>query len=737
MQKLIFLIVFLSLSFTLFAQNRKILTPDGKLHSINEVEKIKQFYKGNFQTKEFTSPSGISEISDTLRYPGPWNSNFGFFGQDWMLMWFECPANLRLISAGFATNENDDAMPVELKIVMVNSSKEDLSTVGTAQHGWYEAAGNGYNDITAFSSNPDATGPWTSVSGGLPEPFGMDIWSEFGVGIPIIPVGGASTDYLWVDMSILYEPEFSEGDIFGIAIKHTGSYMDTNRIGLWASGVNPQWGWKFYANGRTSGDLTTAGWWTREFHWNFRAVVDLSSGPLPPIIVFTLLGTTISTEPRLVEAEVIGDPAVDQVWLMYSTNGGTNFTEIEMDGIEPNYSAYIPGMPPGTEVTYKIIATDVNGNYATTLPVVYNIFEVLNPNLVVFNGYTREVGDPYPKNYYFGEDVQNGLSTFPHDTWSYGALQEEIVEFYDNIFEFCTTGPKDYNDSVITNWLAVDGNRNYFLAGQEWFGLKNGFIDSTYVPGSFEYDILGITHSYNDVSYDGTSGQELPTLVFPQQGAMFGGPLFELFNANLTDSMRYDPNTIINVDNWVDAFDVVSGQEVDMTVETRAINVVPTIDTLPSHTHRILSNGNKIVFLSYDPLSLDSSPDSLWYGFTNENTPYQALQWFGIPVGVELEEKEIIPGQFSLSQNYPNPFNPSTMIRYEIPGQADNMLVVLKVYDVLGNEIAILVNEEKPAGEYEVEFNPASGIRNLVSGIYFYQLKAGSFIQTKKMILMK
>jgi hypothetical protein len=105
---------------------------------------------------------------------------------------------------------------------------------------------------------------------------------------------------------------------------------------------------------------------------------------------------------------------------------------------------------------------------------------------------------------------------------------------------------------------------------------------------------------------------------------------------------------------------------------------------------------------------------------------------------VSVENETESPKEFSLFQNYPNPFNPSTMIRYEIPGQADNMLVVLKVYDVLGNEIAILVNEELPAGEYEVEFNSHSGeVRNLVSGIYFYQLRSGSFIETKKMILVK
>ena len=93
------------------------------------------------------------------------------------------------------------------------------------------------------------------------------------------------------------------------------------------------------------------------------------------------------------------------------------------------------------------------------------------------------------------------------------------------------------------------------------------------------------------------------------------------------------------------------------------------------------------------------------------------------------------PTEFSLSQNCPNPFNPSTKIKFEIPGQArnDNALVLLKVYDLLGKEVATLVNEEKPAGEYEVEFNGA----NLPSGIYFYQLKTGQYSETKKMVLLK
>ncbi len=94
-----------------------------------------------------------------------------------------------------------------------------------------------------------------------------------------------------------------------------------------------------------------------------------------------------------------------------------------------------------------------------------------------------------------------------------------------------------------------------------------------------------------------------------------------------------------------------------------------------------------------------------------------------------------IPDKYFLFQNYPNPFNPNTKIKFEIPGQArnDNVLVTLKVFDVLGNEIATLVNEQKLASEYGVEF---SG-EGLTSGVYFYQLRAGNFIETKKMILLK
>jgi hypothetical protein len=97
---------------------------------------------------------------------------------------------------------------------------------------------------------------------------------------------------------------------------------------------------------------------------------------------------------------------------------------------------------------------------------------------------------------------------------------------------------------------------------------------------------------------------------------------------------------------------------------------------------------------------------------------------------VEEEEIDEIPTEFLLSQNYPNPFNNSSVIRYAV---LQSSQVQIKVFDILGNEIATLENEEKLVGIYEVEFNAAG----LPSGIYFYRLQAGNFVEIKKMVLMK
>ncbi|MEP0862182.1 MAG: T9SS type A sorting domain-containing protein [Ignavibacterium sp.] len=102
----------------------------------------------------------------------------------------------------------------------------------------------------------------------------------------------------------------------------------------------------------------------------------------------------------------------------------------------------------------------------------------------------------------------------------------------------------------------------------------------------------------------------------------------------------------------------------------------------------------------------------------------------------DVENNSVVVTEFKLNQNYPNPFNPSTKISWQSPVGSHQ---TLKVYDVLGNEVATLVDEYRNAGSYEVEFPNAetSYASSLPSGVYFYKLQVGEFIQTKKMILAK
>jgi hypothetical protein len=116
------------------------------------------------------------------------------------------------------------------------------------------------------------------------------------------------------------------------------------------------------------------------------------------------------------------------------------------------------------------------------------------------------------------------------------------------------------------------------------------------------------------------------------------------------------------------------------------------------------------------------------------------LEISGAIAGIELDNNNIQLKEYILTQNYPNPFNPVTTINYQIP---EFSFVTLKVYDVLGNEITTLVNKEMPGGSYDIEFSAEGGSAfggdayNLSSGIYFYQLRAGDFVETKKMVLLR
>ena len=144
-------------------------------------------------------------------------------------------------------------------------------------------------------------------------------------------------------------------------------------------------------------------------------------------------------------------------------------------------------------------------------------------------------------------------------------------------------------------------------------------------------------------------------------------------------------------------------------------------------------NGNFMLHVSNKLWNYVINPGQLppmYNGYSITAHPGQTNVNFNFTLTDVEGQPSSIPDKYSLSQNYPNPFNPVTAIKYSIPNEG---FVSLKIYNVLGSEVATLVNEFKNAGSYNVSFNA----ENLSSGVYYYKLKSGTFVETKKMILLK
>jgi len=144
---------------------------------------------------------------------------------------------------------------------------------------------------------------------------------------------------------------------------------------------------------------------------------------------------------------------------------------------------------------------------------------------------------------------------------------------------------------------------------------------------------------------------------------------------------------------------------------------------------QIFKGGNVLVGMDAAGLKLNLS--NLKYGFTNVYTDVTTSPQKDIAKKESPKSENLSKGSFGL-YNYPNPFNPTTKISYKLRVSG---FVLLKVYDILGREVATLVNEPKQAGEYEVEFD--ANQYNLTSGVYFYQLKSGNYTATKKFVYLR
>ena len=160
-----------------------------------------------------------------------------------------------------------------------------------------------------------------------------------------------------------------------------------------------------------------------------------------------------------------------------------------------------------------------------------------------------------------------------------------------------------------------------------------------------------------------------------------------------------------------------------------------------------LNHGENIMALTYEDKYRPSCSNTGKYDSTANAILRGVLDYMNITTDAE-QVADLSPIKFKLEQNYPNPFNPTTIISFTIPNvtlssssraelRDEGSRVQLKVYDILGNEVASLVNEFREAGNYGIEFKSTVGSLQLANGVYFYRLQVGDFVETKKMILLK
>jgi len=322
--------------------------------------------------------------------------------------------------------------------------------------------------------------------------------------------------------------------------------------------------------------------------------------------------------------------------------------------------------------------------------------------------------------------------------WHHIWLNEGFATYSEAVYLEARDGQAAYNSQIqsemnyaktangtiwvqdITNvWEIFNGPRSYAKGACVLHMLRGIVGDSTF------FDIMRTYSADPSVSYGAATTEDFQAIA----ESVYGSDLNYFFQEWIYGE-NYPKYTI----GWNKSH--VSGDTYHITLNiNQTVNSFPSYFTMPVQIKFNTTLGDTTVTLFNDQqvqnFQFDIIGDPQSISFDPGNWILKTLQ------GITEVDDATVPQEYSLEQNYPNPFNPSTIIKFTIPFNVNRETsnVSLIVYDVLGKEVATLVNEEKTAGSYEVEFS--TNDMQLTSGIYFYTLSAGSFNETKKMVLLR
>ena len=739
--------VFYSLCTNNFAQDNYMLKPFAttivsKNHPRGDViveNNIKNKYSNQRKDiqKAYNHFNGVNTL-DTLSYRrlfgGNWNTSIGFFAQDYALQWFQAPADLTIkeIACAFSDNVNHSLGSFYIHKVENGVTFNDLANTGPLKQGRFVSLDPTYAlGYVGFPGESDGTG-YKNVGNISDFPFTDYIWS-MGFQGQFEPIATSSTSpsYHFIKTAFFgYEPIINRDEIFAIVFKNESENSHSDRIGIWAkpTSLNPDiYGWKFYTFGKTDSDTSTAYWYSLAYTFDFAVVVDISSEDCFIRIQPIELHTTISTEPRPVEAMVSGlYPGPFDPTLNYKNHTDTIWTTSRMSYRgENNYLDTIPGFPPGTEITYYISIDDSICGTLRSPSYSYSIFQKQNDVLLIYND-AAPFSNNTAKALYVGYPGGYITDPVPCDIWTSADGTQEaagVMALYNYVIQIDGQYPStDFTDAAkeYLDGASASDQRNYLLSSQDYgCYITADCSDITFAAGDFQYDYLGVeTLGPQDlpggmVGIEGVSGDPISGWVTDYESANSVGYFF-------------DPSFELGFTSYIDALTPTSGATTTFTTDGQVCGV------------RNEGDNWKTTFMTYDYAATNFRSDtsvaegddpSYAWGITVANQALKFLEWAGYVLDVKPVDG-VTPTTYSLRQNYPNPFNPNTTINFSIPEQSK---VVIKVYNILGSEVATLVNEVKNAGSYNIDFRAS----NLASGMYIYTIKAGKFTESKKMMLLK
>jgi len=403
---------------------------------------------------------------------------------------------------------------------------------------------------------------------------------------------------------------------------------------------------------------------------------------------------------------------------VYLSRDGKNFDRIT---VSPSNTISITNLTPDSVYYFKVDAVNDSGASYTT-EVLGGIPSADENDILIVNGFER---------------TSNTNNTFDYIRMYGEPFMQTDLNFSSASNDAVFKGFVDLNDYDIVFWMLLDES----TADETFNSIEQGIV-ADYLTNGGKLFVSGAEIGWDLVEKGSTADKAFYTnylrakyisdapnnesatyyTASPVSGGIFDG----------VGNINFDNGTHGTIDvDWPDAITIADENKVSYN-ETSYKGITDPLKGYSGISYvGYFGAGDqvgKVVYLAF--------PFETIYIESQRVAVFQKIIDYMYKVIISVDEKtNTLPSEFALMQNYPNPFNPSTTIKYSIPtvGKGHASSVRLIVYDILGREVTTLVNKQQQPGNYEVVFDASK----LPSGTYFYRLQSGSFVETKKMILLK